>query len=704
MTRKTPELKIKTMCAALIAAAFAAGTSTAADWTFTNANHEELRKAVAEAVSDGTLTVADNVTMKYTGTDTYYGAAVASQSDFSLEVNDFTAVSSQKGIATKEPTQNISITAHGSVLVQAEASGALHTAADSGKGAGSISIKADGDVRLESGGWAIHNNGSGVIDIQAGGEFVVAAGCGISNNANNVSQSEIKDGHLNIKAKSISITPKSKYGVISRGSGGISLEALENIYIEAGLDDTSAIENSAGEINIKAGGSTVVKGDVFARGAADINVNFKGESSSLTGVVATTGTGSTNLGFTDKAVWTVTGASNVTNLTLKGGVIDISETENNVEVGTVTGTGSVLMDATAANKVIATTADSATLTARSVQNADEVTTEQAQALVERLDGVANKQAVVDEGMYNGAIVVDADGTTSVTTNTLMRDVLDLAGSTTLSLNRILMNDVRKRLGDIRSGEGTVGAWARWDGGRLSGEGVGNSFNTLQIGADTALLSGAVRLGASASYTSGDADYVRGQADMDAYSLALYATWLSENGMFADVIARYANADTDMTVDGNKTGTLSNNAWSISGEFGQRFDLGSLAFVEPQIEATYTYIDSDTLGLSEGSSYEFDALDSFIGRIGVASGLKFPDNKGNVYMKVSAVHEFLGDAAVTGANGTKFETNGSDTWIEYGIGANFNVSPTAYFWADLQRTSGAVLDEEWRATVGLRYGF
>lgn len=701
MTRKTPELKIKTMCAALIAAAFAAGTSTAADLTFTNANHEELRKAVDQAVSDSTLTAADNVTMEYTGTNTYYGAAVTSQSDFSLEVNDFTAVSSQKGIATKEPTQNISITAHGSVLVQAKASGALHTAADSGKGAGSISIKADGDVRLESGGWAIHNNGGGVIDIQAGGKFEVVAGNGISNN---VSQSEINDGHLNITAQSISIAPTSKYGVISLGSGGISLDAKEDIYIKAGSDSTSAIENSAGEINIKAGGSTVVEGDVFARGAADINVNFKGESSSLTGVVATTGTGSTNFGFTDKAVWTVTGASNVTNLTLEGGVIDISETEDNVEVGTVTGTGSVLMDATAANTVTATTADSATLTARSVQNADEVTTEQAQALVERLGGVANKQAVVDEGMYNGAIVVDGDGTTSVTTNTLMRDVLDLAGSTTLSLNRILMNDVRKRLGDIRSGEGTVGAWARWDGGRLSGEGVDNSFNTLQIGADTALLSGAVRLGASASYTSGDADYVRGQADMDAYSLALYATWLSENGMFADVIARYANADTDMTVDGNKTGTLSNNAWSISGEFGQRFDLGSLAFVEPQIEATYTYIDSDTLGLSEGSSYEFDALDSFIGRIGVASGLKFPDNKGNVYMKVSAVHEFLGDAAVTGANGTKFEANGSDTWIEYGIGANFNVSPTAYFWADLQRTSGAVLDEEWRATVGLRYGF
>ena len=43
-----------------------------------------------------------------------------------------------------------------------------------------------------------------------------------------------------------------------------------------------------------------------------------------------------------------------------------------------------------------------------------------------------------------------------------------------------------------------------------------------------------------------------------------------------------------------------------------------------------------------------------------------------------------------------------TWVEYVAGVNFNLMPTTYFWADVERTSGGVLDEDWRATVGVRH--
>lgn len=41
---------------------------------------------------------------------------------------------------------------------------------------------------------------------------------------------------------------------------------------------------------------------------------------------------------------------------------------------------------------------------------------------------------------------------------------------------------------------------------------------------------------------------------------------------------------------------------------------------------------------------------------------------------------------------------------YVAGVNFNLMPTTYFWADVERTSGGVLDEDWRATVGVRNAF
>ena len=53
---------------------------------------------------------------------------------------------------------------------------------------------------------------------------------------------------------------------------------------------------------------------------------------------------------------------------------------------------------------------------------------------------------------------------------------------------------------------------------------------------------------------------------------------------------------------------------------------------------------------------------------------------------------------------KVEIDGKDTWVEYGLGANFNLTDTTYFWADVERTSGSYLDEDWRATVGVRHAF
>lgn len=91
--------------------------------------------------------------------------------------------------------------------------------------------------------------------------------------------------------------------------------------------------------------------------------------------------------------------------------------------------------------------------------------------------------------------------------------------------------------------------------------------------------------------------------------------------------------------------------------------------------------------------------AWLGRAGMAFGVKCPNEMGSVHARVSAVHEFLGDLKVTGGNGAILETDGKDTWVEYGLGVNFNLTPPTYFWADVERTSGGVLDEDWRATGG-----
>lgn len=322
-------------------------------------------------------------------------------------------------------------------------------------------------------------------------------------------------------------------------------------------------------------------------------------------------------------------------------------------------------------------------------------------------GEGTVDLALEEGMYNGATTgVLSDGAvTNVTTktNTLMRDTLDLASGTTVMLNRILMNDVHKRLGDLRNSAGMNGAWVRYDGGRLSGDGVANKFNTIQLGADMPFAEN-FHAGVSASYTRGDADFARGGAGMDVYSLAAYGTWFAPNGMYADVIARYGRVKNELTVDHNLKGNLNNNAVALSGEFGWQFDVAKDFFVTPQVEASYMHIDSDSVKLGDKASYKFDSTDSFIGRAGVAAGYTFPNQKGNVFVKASAVHEFAGDAKVTGANGTSLKKDGKDTWAEFGVGAQYNFNKNVQAWANLERTAGADIEEDYRATVGVRINF
>ena len=319
------------------------------------------------------------------------------------------------------------------------------------------------------------------------------------------------------------------------------------------------------------------------------------------------------------------------------------------------------------------------------------------------------QLSITEGMYAGeaSAVVGSNGdatNVAIKTNSIMSNVLDLASSQALSMNRILMNDVRKRLGDIRSTEQTHGVWARYDGGKFTGSHeYKNDFSTLQFGVDTIPEADSPRFGVSFAYTKSDADLKRGSADMDAYSLAFYGTKMYDSGLFVDVIGRMAKADTDVAIDGTKKGTLDNVALSVSGELGWRFDVTDSFYLEPQTEMTYTYVDSNQLTLSSGHEYELDSVNSLIGRVGFAAGLKCTANKGNIYVRASAVHEFMGDASVRGETQVH-EIDGKDTWVEYGIGANLNLTKSTYVWADVERTGGATLDEDWRATVGVRYAF
>lgn len=591
------------------------------------------------------------------------------------------------------------------------------------------------------------------IDISAEGAGEVNAIFVASNllDPKKKAQLSINGDNINIHAKS---TAENGHATaITAFSAGV-VSVIGNTTISA---DNAIVTRGDSQIAINKDGqhSTKIEGNILFDYDADtsgtlvdstVDLTLVGADSYWTGNVARSWSGTPNdtskldvtgmnLTVKDGAQWTPTNVASsepsstvgkegiaLNNLALDNGVVNVTDSTVKVNVENMSGSGTVKLatDLTAEEGkqagtfTVASAAENSKLTVKLTDKktskeltSDQVTADQAKKLMGNIDAKdAEKKVVVDEGMYNSGFDIGNDGSKiSHGPNNVMQSSLELATAAPLALNRILMNDVRKRLGDVRTSGGTSGAWARYDGGRFSGSnGLENDFHTIQIGVDTQPTTDPVRFGVAFSYTTSDTDYARGSADMDAYSLAGYGVWFGENGQFVDVVARMATAKTDMTVDGTKKGAIDNVALSLSGEFGWRLDMMNNFYVEPQIEGTYTYVDADELELSGGYNYKFDAVDSFLGRAGVAFGMQCPNNKGNVYARVSAVHEFLGDTAVTGGNGSVYSLDGKDTWVEYGLGANFNLTPSTCVWADVERTSGGALDEDYRATVGARYVF
>ena len=164
----------------------------------------------------------------------------------------------------------------------------------------------------------------------------------------------------------------------------------------------------------------------------------------------------------------------------------------------------------------------------------------------------------------------------------------------------------------------------------------------------------------------------------------------------------ATANTEMSVEGHKA-DVDNMMLSLSGELGWRFDLTDTFYTEPRAELAYSYITDDTVDLGH-VQYQLDATNSLIGRAGLAAGMKCPNNKGDIYVRVAAAHQFMGDSKLSVVDGPVLELDGKDTWFEFGLGGQYNITDTTYLWLDAERTQGALLEEDWRATIGVHHAF
>lgn len=399
----------------------------------------------------------------------------------------------------------------------------------------------------------------------------------------------------------------------------------------------------------------------------------------------------------------------VQNLEGTGGTINVAATAAN---GAITSIGKLSVGQTDADNDIKLAVNATGINADDISDVDSALTAMKDAVQFSSNTVNSITNTVAEGAVKGAITqtVNADGTTSTV---VQEENTKLSAFRTVSSMGVMawrhdMNDLNKRMGELRDSPEGIGSWVRFYGSEqeYGRQNMTSKSTSIQVGNDVDVGYG-WKVGGAFTYTDGSSTYANGSSDNKAYGFAAYGSWLADNGLFVDMIGKYSRLSSDFDLS-TMSGKAKNNAYSASVEAGWHLPFAGLAFIEPQAELTYGLVAGDDFTTSNGIRVDQKDTEALIGRIGLRTGFHFPENKGTVYVRASVLHDWKGESEFTASlvSDSSVKSTLKDdiggTYYEYGVGANFNWTKNAYSYVDLEKQNGGDVKENWRWNVGFRY--
>lgn len=288
---------------------------------------------------------------------------------------------------------------------------------------------------------------------------------------------------------------------------------------------------------------------------------------------------------------------------------------------------------------------------------------------------------------------------------------------TAATARLEIDNLNKRLGELRNNQQENGLWLRYKGGEIesqNGSYFKNQYNFWQLGYDNKEEdeNSIFTRGIAAHYMKGKADFDYGSGDNKSFGGSLYAAWnRPEKQDYVDLVLKYSHHDSDFDYRNvyGYGGTGDSSTWSMSAsvEYGREFTIAKTSFIEPQAQLIYTYLDDAKYTTSSGLKVDQKNIDSVIGRTGFRMGHRFDEQpNSDIYLKVDLLHEFAGDRdiSVRGKDATlTVSEGGDDTWVNYGIGANIQLTQNnnSRLYVDLEKSAGGNFDTNWQVNAGFR---
>lgn len=460
-------------------------------------------------------------------------------------------------------------------------------------------------------------------------------------------------------------TANNNGGAIWNGEGGV-------IEVNGELNFTGNIANGKGN-------------DIYNIGEFNIN---QGANVKLDGGID--GTGTTNI---------------------KGGTLELAGGATNIAV--LGGKDGVIHFSNANAKLTVETNENKTLKFTATSAVNEAVAGDANALVSEVDWAADTTMVMKAGDIVGEVTAEL-GENKDTGKLIVKSQTEAANPANQAISdagvglklhyRYHMNDMNKRMGELRNANGEHGVWTRMVRGECEYENSKAQYNQYQLGYDEKLsVDKRWTVGAAVTFSEGDSSYGYGSTEDKSTAFAIYGSKLNNDGTFVDLIARYAHLESDIEDKAGK-GDYSTNGMSVSVEFGKRIQQGNGLWIEPQFELTYGNFDSAEFQIG-GKTVQVGDMDSLIGRIGFSLGKDI--KQGNVYARASYLYDFDGETETAFSNASATRTFKDDLgggWWEVGVGANINLSKATYIYADVEKTFGGEVDTNWQWNLGVRYSF
>ena len=589
---------------------------------------------------------------------------------------------------------------------------------DEYKAAYGIRIDADAQVFVKG-------NAGSTINIDAGSSGVVLT-------------DSSTDALLELTADRIEIIARGRYfdevykgQAIANTGGTINVFATDEIIIknERKDKDVSAIFSKDGNIDIRTTdgadekADVIINGNVKAKGSSVINLQLETKNSVLNGTikddVAEEGKG-TNLLLSNGAVWNNQdatlnndSASNVTHLVMQDGIVKQSTKEGTITVGAFSGKGTFeVADGASGQMIIETKDDKSEL---------RVATTNKNISLADLTDVAVMSTSTDDKLVVAADFVEKTGgsvyekeSAALNTDGSLGKVDKVVDAGNISANnmaavglmswRAEMNDMNKRMGELRNANGEHGVWVRMVRGESEYSSVKNQYNQYQLGYDEKLcVDKRWTVGAAISYTDAENNFAQGNGESTNKALSIYGSKLNDDGTFVDLIAKYARLENEFDiVSGMGDAEYDSNGYSFSAEFGKRIQQCNGLWIEPQVELTYGKVGSADYVTANGVNVAQDSMESLVGRVGFSLGKDIKD--GNVYARASYLYDFEGETQATLNNDAVLKQDLGGGWWEVGVGANINLSKATYIYADVEKTFGGEVDTNWKWNLGVRYSF